>query len=274
MRCRICNHRLWELRARQCPECGTGFRPSEHEFAVGGAAFCCPHCDQHYYGTGERGELVPRSFQCIGCQQQVDMDEMVVRPADPSRPDEGMVRLPWDDRSEKGWVRTTISLIGLALVLPLRLGTMLCGRSADGGGGLRFLLIVAVVTALASVVPMVLFLPLMSGGIAGAGAGAPQPAQVLGVFSGMIGAAAVMIVLLPILAILVWAPTAHGILLMTGEVPGTFRRTVDALCFSGGAYIVSSIPCFGMYVGVPWWAVSSVMVLRNAQAVQTWCSQC
>ena len=48
----------------------------------GAVRFCCPHCDQAYAGTGARGELVPRRFNCVRCARSIEMDEMVVRPVE------------------------------------------------------------------------------------------------------------------------------------------------------------------------------------------------
>jgi hypothetical protein len=61
MRCRTCEYALWNLRWRECPECGTPFRPSEFDFAPMSVRFCRPSCGQEYYGTGPRGHLSPSS---------------------------------------------------------------------------------------------------------------------------------------------------------------------------------------------------------------------
>ncbi|QKK09883.1 MAG: hypothetical protein HND58_18155 [Planctomycetota bacterium] len=82
MNCRHCSYPLWNLRSGQCPECGTGFAPSEFRFAKNSVCFCCPHCDQRYFGTGPDGHLEPRRFVCVGCGQQIEMDTMVLHPAD------------------------------------------------------------------------------------------------------------------------------------------------------------------------------------------------
>lgn len=79
MRCETCDYPLFDIRERTCPECGTPFRPSQFEFSHCGVRFCCLHCDQQYYGTGHRGHLVPKAFRCIRCNNDVNMNEMVVR---------------------------------------------------------------------------------------------------------------------------------------------------------------------------------------------------
>jgi hypothetical protein len=82
MRCQQCEYRLWNLTSRQCPECGTPFAPSEFDFAPNTVRFCCPHCDQDYYGTSASGHLVPDAFDCVRCHNFIRMDEMVMRPAE------------------------------------------------------------------------------------------------------------------------------------------------------------------------------------------------
>jgi len=205
------------------------------------------------------------------------MDQMVLRPVDRLRPDGSMVRLPWDDRAERGWMRAFVSMLGLSLGMPLRLGTMLTRRDGERGG-LIFLVIVSIATAVVSVLPVAIFMMIMSSGFLAAAqgpggpggpGGGPGAPQLLGVFSGVIGGMVVISVLLPIVLVVIWAAVAHGVLLMTGEAAGGFRRTFDALCFSGGAWVTSAVPCIGPYLGGPWWVVSAIMTLRNGQGVST-----
>ena len=99
MRCKGCDYPLWDIAARACPECGLPFRPSDYEFAINSVRFCCPHCHQSYYGTGQKGLLVPSRFHCVSCARLVDLDEMVVLPREGvpesvSIPD----RMPWLER--------------------------------------------------------------------------------------------------------------------------------------------------------------------------------
>ena len=81
MRCKTCDYPLWTLTSRMCPECGAAFLPSDFDFVPNSVRFCCPHCDQAYYGTTERGHLSPREFECVSCGAFIRMDEMVLRPA-------------------------------------------------------------------------------------------------------------------------------------------------------------------------------------------------
>ena len=80
MRCESCDYPLWNIASRSCPECGAEFRPSDFEFVPHTVRFCCPHCDHPYFGTDERGHVVPRAFACLQCGEAIDVDEMVLRP--------------------------------------------------------------------------------------------------------------------------------------------------------------------------------------------------
>lgn len=80
MHCRNCDYALWNITSRECPECGTAFRPSDYEFVPQSLRFCCPHCDHPYFGTGDKGHIEPKSFACLRCGRPVSMDDMVLRP--------------------------------------------------------------------------------------------------------------------------------------------------------------------------------------------------
>ena len=82
MRCEHCGYRLWLLLSRRCPECGTEFKPSDFEFVPHAVQFCCPHCNQAYYGTSSQGHLRPIEFDCVSCGRHIHMDEMVMMPTD------------------------------------------------------------------------------------------------------------------------------------------------------------------------------------------------
>ena len=82
MRCWHCDYSLWNLKTQNCPECGAGFRPSDREFVANSVRFCCPHCDQAYYGTGPKGHLEPDRFDCVQCGKSITMDEMLLLPVE------------------------------------------------------------------------------------------------------------------------------------------------------------------------------------------------
>ena len=122
MRCKNCDYRLWNIRGRQCPECGTPFRPSEIEFTPNAVEFCCPHCDTAYYGTTHNGQLSPQQFDCVTCGQHIHTDEMVLRPA-PGCADEETVKEgnPWLMRNHRGNVKAWFATVGWGLIQPGRL---------------------------------------------------------------------------------------------------------------------------------------------------------
>ena len=122
MRCKNCDYPLWQIRDRRCPECGTGFRPSDFDFVLNSVRFCCPHCDQAYYGTGERGHLSPRTFACVSCNQMVNMDDMVLLPTEGVREEQTKVEMnPWLERDKRGFFRAWLSTTMKALGTPNRL---------------------------------------------------------------------------------------------------------------------------------------------------------
>ena len=121
MRCRTCDYALWNLPARLCPECGAAFRPSDFEFVPNSVRFCCPHCDQVYYGTTATGHLEPDRFDCVRCGERIAMDEMVLRPHEGLA--EHLTQLgsnPWLQRHRRGRFKAWCATIGAALVSPLR----------------------------------------------------------------------------------------------------------------------------------------------------------
>ena len=63
--------------------------------------FCCPHCDQAYYGTDLKGHLVPPQFECTQCGRAIDMDEMVLLPAEDTEDLATRVdTMPWLERQQ------------------------------------------------------------------------------------------------------------------------------------------------------------------------------
>ncbi len=122
MRCKKCDYRLWNLPSRVCPECGQPFRPSEFEFPINSVQFRCPHCNQSYYGTGEKGHLVPIELECVSCHRHIHMDEMVLLPTEGIEEEQTKVdTMPWLERDKRGAVRAWFASVRMALVTPGRL---------------------------------------------------------------------------------------------------------------------------------------------------------
>ena len=123
MRCKNCDYLLWNLKTRECPECGATFKPSEYEFTANSVRFCCPHCDHPYYGTSESGHLVPESFGCLRCGRPLHIDEMVLRPGlGVEEAQTARNRMPWLERKEIGFFKSWFMMIGHAMTRPVQLG--------------------------------------------------------------------------------------------------------------------------------------------------------
>ncbi|MEX1017697.1 MAG: hypothetical protein WDZ31_13225 [Phycisphaeraceae bacterium] len=261
MKCTTCDYRLWNLRSQSCPECGTPFRSSEHEFAPNTVAFCCPRCDQAYYGRDERGHLTPRQFTCVTCGEALDMDRMVLRPA--SDLDEQQTlpdRNPWASRADGRWLAAWWGTVVAAMGRPGRL--LRVTPRADAGNAWSFAAITLFVTTLVTAASLflVLMVPLMLSGPHAGGADILMPLAFM-----VIGQVTVTLVM-----VLAWGLVTHGILRVGGAPAAGLGRTYQALCYTHGVTLVSAVPCIGFYLAGPawiWWAVGSVFAVKEAQQV-------
>jgi len=252
MRCRTCEYRLWNLTSRHCPECGTPFRPSDFQFVPNSVRFCCPHCSQEYYGTASNGHLVPFAFNCVACRQPVNMDDMVLLPAEGYEEEQTEIeQLPWLVREKRGYVRSWLSMIGLALIRPGRV-MELAPVSGAAGSAWWFAILTTTLASCLSMFPFVI-LPMVMGGGGGALSGISGLA-----LATMFGA---------VVIIAAWGLVTHLALRVTGKVRGTIGRTYQGLCFSSGAHMISAVPCLGFYLGWIWWLVSAVIMVKEGQKV-------
>jgi len=259
MHCRTCDYPLWNLKARQCPECGTAFKPGEYEFVPNTVRFCCAQCDQSYYGTGVKGHLVPHEFNCVKCGVRMSMDDAVLRPAAGVEEEQTRVaRVPWLERRERGFVRAFFGTVGLVLVNQSRLVRGLAPQPKPGAAW-WFAVVALVAIALTAVTPLMLFMvpALMVGRTT---AGMMSGVGVFSTFAGVIIAGSLAF-------LFVWALTAHGILRITGPMKGGFGRTMEAFGYSAGANVITAVPCFGFYFGWIWWMISATLLVKEAQGV-------
>ncbi len=270
MRCRTCDYPLWNLKTRQCPECGSPFSPDEYQFVASSVRFCCPHCDQAYYGTDDRGHLDPVSFTCIGCGRPVHMNDTVLLPAEGVTEQATRVGVnPWLERHRMGRIRAWFSTVGGALVGPLRL---MRGTDVDSSLGQAwwFLLVTMAVTFAVALVPatcMVIAMPFMMGGLgAPAGQGLPGPGWMSLIMAGSMLVGFIIAFIFVSLFALVWGLVAHALLRITGPAPGPLRRTFQAICYSGGTLALSAIPCISN-AATPWWVVSAVLMVKQGHQV-------
>ncbi len=262
MRCPSCDYRLWNIRSRNCPECGTPFLPSEHEFVPNSVQFCCPHCETAYYGTGNNGHLVPIEFDCVSCDAHIHMDQMVLLPTDGLEEEQTTVeQMPWLNRREIGRIRAWFRTIGMALVRPARL-MRLTPEQSPTGPAFGF----AVLTnTLATFTGMGLFLiPMMIGVFAGGGGAGGSGVLMMAFAFGIICLGTVV---MAFLGVLLWGAAAHGLLRLTGPAHAGIGRTYHAIGYSAGANAITAIPVCGAYVGWIWWLISATIMLKEAQKV-------
>ncbi len=260
MHCTRCDYPLWNLKDRRCPECGQDFAPSQFSFVPRSVKFCCPHCEQHYFGTGVDGHLVPRVFDCVTCGQHIHMDEMVLLPA------EGLTTAqtrrgtnPWIDEQRKGFFGSWFRTIGRGMVAPSGLIDQTPAASSTSRA-----MLFALATALANTV---------TNGIAVGGF-----AMATGVIFGGRGTGGVFglgfLVVFGLVAtagwLLIWTLVAHLLLVITGKTEGKFRRTVQCMSYSSAPNILVAIPCLGFYawpVAAIWQAISATIMIKRAQKV-------
>ncbi len=269
MHCPSCHYPLWNLRDRLCPECGTPFLPSQFDLVGNAVRFACPHCDQGYYGTGERGHLVPRAFTCVRCHRPIDMDEMVLSPtAGVEEWRTAPEQVPWLERRRLGGFRAWFRTVGMSMGRPGDLA-----RTAEGtpiGPALGFALVTTIISGIVgAAIPLAFFavMAVLASGAAGArGAGAGF--GTLLVFALWLGG----MLLGAMAGLCVWAAVAHGLLRLTGRTHATLGRTVQAIAYACGPNVLTAVPCVGAYlspIATVWWCIGSIVAVREAQRVGT-----
>jgi hypothetical protein len=263
MNCKTCDYPLWNIRARECPECGTPFKPSDFEFTLNAVRFCCPHCGQDYYGTGDKGHLVPAAFRCVSCARPISMDECVLLPTagiaeEQTRPDD----MPWFERRRLGLLIAWFKTIGRSMISP---GRLMDAIPPSAPSGIVYAVVTTSLYFLFSIAPIFVFALVMGVGIGGRAN--------VNALAGMAGGGSIgllVIVVTTILYMLLWIGCAHATLKLTGGTAYPIRRTSQALCYSSGANALSAIPCLGAYFSflfIIWWLVSAGIMLTRAQRV-------
>ena len=261
MRCKHCDYALWNLKARLCPECGTPFRPSEHEFAPGKIQFRCPHCEQKYFGTSDRGHLEPSHFECSNCGNRIHMDEMIVAPAEGITEQQTAVdRMPWLERGEGRVFKAWFAMIKWAMIEPHRLIRATPADTSIGRAWLFGLVTAVIFLTFGAYIPLLIYGTALSFG--------PGQSGFSGLWFSIGGIATIVFGSLAIgLYILAWAGIAHGILRVTGRTAHTFRRTCHAICYSAPAGVVLAVPCCNILFGLVWWIASAAIMVKEAHKV-------
>ena len=264
MHCSSCDYPLWNLTGRICPECGKDFKPSDFEFVPNAVKFCCPHCQQQYYGTDEKGHLSPTEFQCVNCDAPLQMDQMVMLPADGLTDQQTIrIRCPWFERKKigffKGWLRT----VGMAIRSPVKLISC-TSANASGASAFWFAVLTAILFSLVNFVPLMViglsvFFNVIGGGLTS------MLVMTLTYAAFWIG-----LMVLSTVAIFLWTVLAHLILKLTGETDHSYGRTVQSICLGAGTMIPAAIPCVCFYLswaGWMLWIVVAVFKLKIGQGV-------
>lgn len=262
MRCKTCDYTLWNLKARQCPECGTPFVPSQFDFVLNSVQFCCPHCDQAYYGTTERGHLVPYSFTCVTCHQQINMDMMVLRPATGVREEQTQInRMPWLEREQRGLIKAWLRTVGDSLLKP---GVLMSSVPPESGLGAAWGY-AALTTLVLMLSGLVLPLGMVSAIMTLANSRDALEPLLVGLSAAGIGFVTILLVAS------IWPACAHATLRLTGRTAGGIGRTYECFLYSIGALAPMAIPCVGPYCGSwliwIWWVVAATFMLVAGQKV-------
>jgi hypothetical protein len=263
LRCKTCQYALWNLRARLCPECGSPFAPSEFDFALNSVRFMCPHCAQPYYGTGQRGHLVPPEFDCVKCRRHISMDLMVLLPTEGVREEQTRAEgSPWLERRARGAVGGWFTTIGWGMFKPDRLMRATPIEASTGQAAWFAFLTQAVYIGIG--VGVLLLLLLVSAAINPAGGGVFGPAG-MGFVLWLLGTFVFLAVLMGL-----WALAAHGLLIATGDTAAGIGRTAQAICYTSACNALVAIPCAGLYLfpfSLIWWLICATVAAREAQRV-------
>ncbi len=262
MHCRNCDYPLWNLTTSICPECGVVFAPSEFEFVPNSVRFCCPHCQQTYYGTDQRGHLDPQQFECVQCGAALHMNKMVLLPAEGvtearTKPDAN----PWLERKERGFFKAAFATVGKSLAGQATLMRGL-GDQVRVGEAWRFALLILILwLGVGVALPIFGFAVIAS--LESASRATAAIATAAGVTLGLATFWFTMVVL--------WALTTHGLLRITGGAPHTIGRTFEAILYSSGVTFPMAVPLLGVYCGSTfvtiWWIVSAILMITFGQKV-------
>jgi len=240
VRCRSCQHELWNVRPGPCPECGEPFNPRTAVFERYSAHFCCPHCSEAYWGNGKDGLPDPPEFTCARCSGVVRLEEMVLRPAPGQEGREIRQDLHPFEGSPKGLLRRTWDTLSMATSDPVRLGRSL-GPRPDLGRALMFLGMIAGVGVVAAIAPALVTIAyeLVTVGSVDVLSLRRSDAELF--FGATMGAAVLgSIVYVGAIAIIVALASR-----LTRPGPLDLRRFVACWCYASGVAVLGAFPCVG-----------------------------
>lgn len=263
MHCLKCDYPLFNLAPGSCPECGTSFKPTDYEFPVGRLRFCCPDCDQAYYGDGPTGHLQPAEFECVSCRRRLTEDECVIRPLVGEAEIASQIAPLFQPNTTL--VKRFFRTCGWAMVRPVELGngTPVSSSTMTAVAFMAVIQFLGLAVGAFPLLAMVVAIPMI------AGAGMPVGGIVFPVLLAASGGMLFTMVLIPLNACVV-----HLVLVLTGGVAQGLGRTVTLCCLGSGPAILVAIPCFGPYCGIYlsgiWMIVSTTLLLIHGQRVNGW----
>jgi len=226
--------------------------------------FCCPHCRIAYYGTDENGQLVPRSFDCVGCGKPISMNDCVLLPSEGVGDEETKPeRHPWFDRRRRWSLSGWWTMMIWALFMPSRAMRAISHLAPSG-----YLLALGTIFAV-QFLTAIAWVGFFMLGAFGGGGGGPRTTTVVMLLGRILLTAAISVGTVAV-SLAIWIVLAHGVLWATGRVEHGLRRTAHAFCYSAMALIPSAVPCCGVYlmfVLYPWWVISAGIMLAEAQQV-------
>lgn len=261
MDCPGCNYALWNLTNRQCPECGRPWKPSEFDFTLNSVQFKCPHCAQSYYGTGEKGHLIPSSFECVSCHRPIAMDECVLEPTEGVSEDRTKVaEQPWHNRAKIGRFRAFFRTILQSCFAPHEL----MGRTPPSDPPSEAVLFGVLANAIYGALGLAVCGAMVWGG---GGASVGTIAAVLGGFVAIGVFVGLWVVAAHFIAIggSQFTESAYTEADSTAEAePLRIGRAVQAIAYSSAAMALAAVPCLGMWlapISVLWWAVCAGVMI-------------
>ena len=265
MHCRGCDYPLWNLPPGHCPECGVDFKPGDYEFVPASVAFCCPNCDQAYYGTSFKGHLVPARFKCVNCSTKIGMNSMVVRPAEDRPPAKQLQGVPPCMQQGRMWLVKWFGTLGWSIGMP---GVLISRIPEQRSLGLawKFFLPLVLLASLGLLLP---FFMIFSGlfNLRGYLVSETLSAIASGVLTLSLTGTAL------ILFVVVWSLFVHGWLRLTHAATYRYSRTLSTLMFSSGPLVGLAVPCLGAYCGAPfiaiWLFVLFIFGVRSGQETST-----
>lgn len=258
MRCQSCDYELWHCTGRTCPECGDTFSLKDYFFEKDTVLFHCPHCDHGYKGGIPPSCLPADSIQCKECGGTIGLETYVVRPIDGCSDSSYGTLLP--NRLRHGnWFTRYVQTLWLVMTKP-QIAISRVSVQEPLIFAWKFYLTTLCFTLVVGLLPIIAFIGFISF------MAANSPFRLYGILT-VLGMQVVFGIVFTLLYILGWSLLTHLLLQLTGGSAFTFRRTMQATLYGGGATIIGIVPCFGGLVGSVWWIVSSINMLVRGQRV-------